>query len=221
MTCYFNNARETYLLVRVNEDTCDYLNMSKGIVQMVTLSKEGAEHDELKLAPKSNQDLMKNATSLKKSVLPKSPLALAILNQILENTEKDRTDYVTKAEEIMEKQGTTEKKVVKKVKKPSNRNQDGFFALADLARELKLDPRDIRAKFRKAKMEKPEGGWVFPNAEKAKILAIIKGEKVPTEPTPPKKVAKAPVKKTVKKTAAAKAKPAAAKKVTVSLKKAA
>lgn len=229
-TCYFNNARETYLLVRVNDDTCDYLNMSRGIIEMVTLGKESTEQDSLKPAPKMNQDLVKNATSLKKSVLPKSPLALAILNQILENTERDRLDYVTEAEKIMERQVTTETTKAKRAnkakesKKPSHRNEDGFFSLADLAREMKLDPRDVRAKFRKADLQKPEGGWVFPESKRSEIKAIIEGKK-PPEPTPPKKVVKATkaddvptTKKVAKKAPATKA---IVKKVSVNLKKAA
>lgn len=180
-TAYTNASRETFLLVRVNDDTNDYINMSRGIVDIVTLDKDMASAD-LKPAPKANQNLLKNATTIQKSVLPKTPLATLVLNQILTNAEQD--DFVTPAEAQLASP-KAKAKATQKAKKVSPRNMEGNFTLADLARELKLDPRDVRAKFRKLKMEKPEGGWVFPSARREEILSLVRGK--PVESTEPKK----------------------------------
>ncbi len=193
ITAFFNDNRETYLLVREGESTNNYLNMARGVIDVLTLDKESA--DELKPAPKANQDLVKNANTLKSSVLPKTPLATLVLAQIIANEDKDRTDFVTAAEALVQTGGKkTSRKVVngkektkkEKEKKQSPRNAEGTFTLADLARELKLDPRDVRAQFRKAEMVKPDGGWVFPEAKRDEIKALIKGE-APAKKVAPKK----------------------------------
>ncbi len=188
ITAFFNDNRETYLLVREGESLNNYLNMAKGVIDVLTLDKESA--NELTPAPKANQDLVKNANTLKSSVLPKTPLATLVLAQIIANEDKNCIDFVTAAEALIQTgDKKTSRKVVdgknktKKEKKQSPRNAEGTFTLADLARELKLDPRDVRAQFRKAEMVKPEGGWVFPKSKRDEIKALIKGE------TPAKKVA--------------------------------
>lgn len=244
-TAYINSNGETFLLVRVNEDTNDYLTMRKGIIDVETISKDEAI-DTLTTSKTLSQNLVKNATTLSKSVLPKTPLAQGVINLIL-SSKDTLDDYVTPQEKIMTQANQAQaKQAVKKQrakdKKPSLRKADGVFTLADLARELKLDPRDVRAKFRKANMTKPEGGWIFPNEKRNEIKALITGKSAPakkpepTKPVPPKggkkEVVKAAPKKAAPKKVAPKAveKPAAkkpavkkvaAKKVTVNLKQAA
>lgn len=213
-TAFLNASRETYLLVRVNDDTQDYLTMNTGIIDVTTLEKESPQVDALIAAKPESQNLVNNARLLMQSVLPKTPRALAVLSLIIANKDSGRHDFVTEADQVLEiatkQQAKTSKRT--KARKEGNtkaiRNQEGVFTLADLARELKLDPRDVRAKFRKANMVKPEGGWVFPNDKRAEITALVQGKKekapkatpAPVDPAPKKKAKKVPAPVTTKAT---------------------
>lgn len=57
-------------------------------------------------------------------------------------------------------------------------DRTGKTSIQELCEELKIEPRDARAALRKAKIEKPAGGWLFCGDELDKIRAIInKGKK--------------------------------------------
>lgn len=221
---YFNNARETFVQVRDNGPTVEFLTMQTGTIDVVVVDKLSDLGRELKPAPKTSQNLGRIAEQLSKSVLPKTPRAIAVLALILANQDKTRTDFVTEADanlaELNSKARTHKvgaKRTTTAEKKAAPlRKQEGFFALADLVRELGMNPREVRAQFRKAKMAKPEGGWVFPNDRREEITALVKGESAPAKKAETsKKAAKKPV------TAKTKSAPKAKTSVKVDLRKAA
>ena len=63
-------------------------------------------------------------------------------------------------------------------KKPSV-DRSKFVTIQDICAELKIEPRDGRAILRKAKIEKPEGGWLWqgPKADEIKKLLASKNSK--------------------------------------------
>lgn len=64
------------------------------------------------------------------------------------------------------------------------------FTLSQLAVELDLPQKAVRAKLRKAGHTKPGTRWTWPVEKKSEIKAIVKGK-----PAPAKKSAKKPSKK--------------------------
>ena len=56
-------------------------------------------------------------------------------------------------------------------------DRTGKTSIQELCDELKVEPRDARAALRKAKIEKPAGGWIFDADQLDKIRAIIKKAK--------------------------------------------
>jgi len=181
---FLNNARETFVKVRTVETSVDFLTMRSGTIDIETVDMLSDLGRELKPAGKASQNLVKIAEQLGKSVLPKSPRAISVLTQIKANTDPERTDFVTAADENLDKlasrsrthrSGGESKPKAKKEKKVIARKAEGMFSLADLARELNLDPREVRAKFRKANIQKPDIGWAWPTAKRAEILKMVNG----------------------------------------------
>lgn len=181
---FYNNARETFVTVRANAGSVDFITMRSGTIDIENIEEKSELGLELKAAPKDSQNIQRIAEQLSKSVLPKTPRAIAVLAQIKANTDKSRVDFLTAADETLQKINSTSKvhrsghpvKAKKDTVKANPRKAEGMFSLADLARELSLDPREVRAKFRKANMVKPEAGWVFPNNRRKEILSLVKGE---------------------------------------------
>lgn len=60
-----------------------------------------------------------------------------------------------------------------KVKKPKV-DKTGMVTAGSLAERLNILPREIRAVFRKLKLEKPDGGWLFTEAEAEDIVKKVK-----------------------------------------------
>lgn len=61
----------------------------------------------------------------------------------------------------------------KKERKPKP-SRDGLVSVADIAEELKMEPREARAILRKQNVEKPEAGWAWPSNEIKAITKIIR-----------------------------------------------
>lgn len=160
---FVNHNRNVFLLVRTNEDTNDYLTMGSGIIDLVTIDQNQAKED-LKATRNS---FPKAIDTFIASVLPKTDKASRILAKAKADPSQD--DFVTGTA------ATTKK--AKKVKAPSPRKAEGVFTLADLAKEQGLNPREVRAKFRKL-MAKPEGGWIFANDRRDEILQMMMGKEV-------------------------------------------
>lgn len=51
-----------------------------------------------------------------------------------------------------------------------------IIALAQIAEELKINPKVARAKCRRAKMKQSADGWFFPITEKPKIAKFLRGK---------------------------------------------
>lgn len=73
------------------------------------------------------------------------------------------------------KEGKVER-VPKEPKKPSI-DRSKFITVQSLAEEEGIDPRDARAALRKAKVEKPEGGWLGDEAWAKGIRTILQAAK--------------------------------------------
>jgi hypothetical protein len=56
-------------------------------------------------------------------------------------------------------------------------DRTGKTSIQDLCAQLNIEPRDARAALRKAKVEKPSGGWLFAADQIEAIIKIIKGKK--------------------------------------------
>ena len=56
-------------------------------------------------------------------------------------------------------------------KRPS---REGLVSVSDIAKEMKLSPKEARAALRRAKTDKPDVGWAFPPSEVDKIKKAIK-----------------------------------------------
>lgn len=56
-------------------------------------------------------------------------------------------------------------------------DRTGKTSIQDLCAEVGVEPRDARAALRKAKIEKPAGGWLFTGDQLDDIKKIIKGAK--------------------------------------------
>jgi hypothetical protein len=54
-------------------------------------------------------------------------------------------------------------------------SKEGLVTVQMIAVALKIDPRDARAALRKLKIEKPDAGWAWPQAEAKKVQEQIKG----------------------------------------------
>lgn len=168
LVAYVNENSNAYLLVRTNEDSRDFLTMGKGTIDLVNVPNDSDVAKGLKARAKNSQNLGKHAKTLMSSVLPKTANAMAVLQAVI-NDPDNRDDYVTGV--VI---GTT-KKTARKEKKTSERNAEGTFTLADLAKKHSLSPREVRAKFRKL-MSKPDAGWVFTNDRLEEITQLMKGK---------------------------------------------
>lgn len=63
------------------------------------------------------------------------------------------------------------------VAKKQKVDRTGKITIQQLCEELKIEPRDARAALRKAKMQKPDGGWLFTSDQVDDIKKLIKGTK--------------------------------------------
>lgn len=70
-------------------------------------------------------------------------------------------------------QRSTEPRPVVEPKAPRP-SKDGLITVQKIAEDNKWDPKHCRAALRKAKVEKPEAGWAFPQSEVARITQLIK-----------------------------------------------
>jgi len=59
-------------------------------------------------------------------------------------------------------------------KAPQPAKPAGLVSVADIAQSLNIDPKHARQALRKAKIEKPEFGWAFPQSEVEAITKAIK-----------------------------------------------
>lgn len=53
-------------------------------------------------------------------------------------------------------------------------SKEGLVLVSDIAAELKVDPKHVRAALRRAKVDKPAVGWAFPSSDVPLITALIK-----------------------------------------------
>lgn len=53
-------------------------------------------------------------------------------------------------------------------------SKDGLITVAEIAKELGVEPRIARGALRQSKTPKPDAGWAWPKAEAEKIKAVIK-----------------------------------------------
>lgn len=64
-----------------------------------------------------------------------------------------------------------------KVEKTAKPSKEGLVTIAEIAAELKIEPRDARAALRSAKVEKPVVGWAWAKGEVDKIKKIVQDNK--------------------------------------------
>lgn len=55
--------------------------------------------------------------------------------------------------------------------------RDGLISIADIAEELKMEPREARGILRKAKIEKPDAGWAWSKNEVDTIKKLLQSNK--------------------------------------------
>ena len=81
-------------------------------------------------------------------------------------------DYVPEVKEVKEPKEPKETKEPK-IEKPKV-DKTGLITVAKICADNKWDPKHARAALRKAKIEKPEAGWAFPQSEVPRITKAIK-----------------------------------------------
>ncbi len=180
-----NANSNVFILVRQGDDANEYLTMGKGVIEVVSLP-----HTDVADLTVVKQSFPKAIATFSKSVLLKTPQAMRCLAAASLNPEL--RDFMTGNEEPQK----VTKRAAKKAAKKAKVDLTGMVTVASLARELGINPREARAKMRKA-MTKPAAGWVFEEARREEIVAVLQGGDREVEPTtePKAMTKKAPVTK--------------------------
>ena len=156
---YMRDRTHTYLWLRDVKGKGVFLTMESGTIEVVKLNfSDDAYHVihadiHWQLIPHSYDPIL----AFKKyhdSLLTKSEQAAEELSTILSLEPGPKPD----------------KKVVEKLSlSPSKKAQStgGGYSLADLCKELGIDPSDARKTLRNKKIEKPQGRWEWANPESA------------------------------------------------------
>lgn len=181
--CYLDYNKHTFLVVQRKDGIAALLTMRSDVIDI-----EYHREDEIffqSLTPCARQDSMKDAVRTHvKSTLPKSDLAGKVLNAIIFSTDPDQVDFVgdivaQQAAAALtsgtgKKTSTKARKARKTAKTASVKaSRVGFITLAEIASELKFDPKHIRVQLR-THLTKPDGGWAWPVAEKDAVVKSIK-----------------------------------------------
>lgn len=158
-------GRYSYLLVSESARYNYYLTLHKGQIE---LEKHGKESEFVKtLLPHSKCNLKHAAEIYLKSTLSKTDEAMEILDRIQFSTD-DQTDFMLVKPVEREKK----ERLSKKERTQLKANQ---VTLEKLCRMNDWNPQSIRSMLRRAKVERPDGKWVWPKSKVPDIVAVIKG----------------------------------------------
>lgn len=157
----------SYLLVCKSPTYNYFLTLHRGQVEV---EKHGVHSEFMNtLKAYSRCDLKHAAEIYLKSTLPKTDEALEILDRI-QFSPLDRSTFFDKVPVERER-----KKKVRLTKKEKITVKANTISLEKICEDLGISPSAVRARFRRAKTQKPGSKWAWPKSQVPEIMKMIKG----------------------------------------------
>lgn len=160
---FLNRNRYTYLLVGEGERYKHFVTMETGSIE---LRRAGKESQLVKdLIPYNKYSLRHAADVYLKTTLEKSSKAKRVLQNVIRNKDDSRTDFL-----LVSEKGRAEKPTrLERLQDKANE-----ITLEQVCKELKLDPKYVRALFRNNNVQKPGNRWTWQKTQKDQIVKLIR-----------------------------------------------